>query len=103
MTLMQEANFRRQLICFLLALFAGFFLAIPFFHLAIIVIISTIVLVLEIINTSFEALADATDCEYNEKVRSSKDIFAGAVLLASLMATVIGLLILLPPIVGFFT
>lgn len=56
------------------------------------------VLVLEIINTIFERLADAVHPRLHGAIREVKDMMAGAVLLASLAAVGGGGLILFPRI-----
>lgn len=56
------------------------------------------VLVGEAVNTVIEALVDLLSPEYHERARIAKDASAGAVLLLSLAAVVVGLLILGPPL-----
>jgi diacylglycerol kinase (ATP) len=51
----------------------------------------------EIINTALEAITDLASPEQHPLARVGKDVGAGAVLLASVTAIVLGLLILLPP------
>jgi len=50
----------------------------------------------EAINTAFEHLCDFISPEKNESIRSAKDIAAGAVLLSSMAAVLIGALTLFP-------
>jgi diacylglycerol kinase len=50
----------------------------------------------EALNTAFEFLADATSPEYHPLVKHSKDVAAGAVLIAAIGSGVIGLLVLGP-------
>lgn len=52
----------------------------------------------EALNTAFELLADAASPEYHPLVGKAKDVAAGAVLVAALGATVIGVLVLGPHI-----
>jgi diacylglycerol kinase (ATP) len=52
----------------------------------------------EIINTALEAITDLASPEQHPLARVGKDVGAGAVLLASITAIVLGLLILLPPL-----
>jgi diacylglycerol kinase len=54
------------------------------------------VLVTEALNTAFEFDIDLTSPEYHEYAKYTKDVAAGAVLLASITASVIGLIIFLP-------
>lgn len=55
-------------------------------------------LVTECINTAFEFDIDLTSPEYHPYAKYTKDVAAGAVLLASITSTVIGLIIFLPRI-----
>ncbi len=57
-----------------------------------------LVLVAELLNTSLEWLARAVTSEQDERIGRALDIAAGAVLLASLLAALVGLLVLGPPL-----
>lgn len=59
---------------------------------------TSIVLMAELANTAIETLVDLVSPEYNLKAGLVKDIAAAMVLLAALMALIIGILILLPKI-----
>lgn len=50
----------------------------------------------ELVNTAFEHLCDVVSPDFNPSVRAAKDVAAGAVLVCSLGAAVIGLLTFLP-------
>ncbi len=50
----------------------------------------------EALNTALEFLADATSPEFHPLVKKSKDIAAGAVLIAALGSAIIGLLVFGP-------
>lgn len=67
-------------------------------EMALIVSVSFLVLILEAVNTAFEKLIDAISPGYNREYGVIKDILAGAVLMASIMAVIIGVLIIGPPI-----
>lgn len=56
------------------------------------------VLVAEIMNTAFEELIDFISPEYSKKAGIIKDIGAGAVLVASIISAIVGLLIFIPKI-----
>ncbi|MEG1748663.1 MAG: diacylglycerol kinase family protein [Tannerellaceae bacterium] len=51
------------------------------------------VLAAEAINSAIEALADFVSPEYNEAIKRTKDLAAGAVLLMAIAAAVVGVLI----------
>ena len=57
------------------------------------------VLVCELFNTAIEYLADVVSPGYHEKIGRVKDVAAGAVLLASITAFIIGAVIFIPKIV----
>jgi diacylglycerol kinase (ATP) len=50
----------------------------------------------ELVNTAFEHLCDVVSPDFNSSVRAAKDVAAGAVLICSLGAAVIGILTFLP-------
>ncbi len=54
------------------------------------------VVVSEILNTAIEKLTDMVSPEINNKAKEVKDLAAGAVLVASITALVIGLIVFLP-------
>ena len=54
------------------------------------------VLAAEAFNSAIEALADVVSPEYNEAIKRTKDLAAGAVLLLAIAAAVIGLIIFVP-------
>ncbi len=58
----------------------------------------SVVMVTELVNTSLEFLADGVTTDYREYIKHAKDVSAGAVLLSSLFAILIGAIIFLPKI-----
>ncbi len=69
----------------------------PFFNLSLekyIILFLTITLVVafEMINSSVESLVDVCSKDYNSTAKAAKDIAAGAVLITSLLALVIGIM-----------
>ena len=60
------------------------------------IILIMAVLVMEILNTTFEYLSDLLKPRLHHYVRTIKDIMAGAVLLTAVGSAVIGLMIFLP-------
>ena len=55
-----------------------------------------LVMSVEGVNTAIEAIADFIHPEHHEKIGFIKDIAAGAVFIASIAATIIGLIIYIP-------
>lgn len=50
----------------------------------------------EAVNSSIEALADRVSEEYDEAIKRTKDLAAGAVLILAIISVVVGLLIFIP-------
>ncbi len=63
---------------------------------ALLLIVTMIVLVLELVNSIFERFIDMVEPRVGAQVRDLKDIMAGAVLITSVGALVIGLIIIVP-------
>lgn len=62
-----------------------------------------IVWVAEMFNTCIERLMDHLSPEYSQPVKFIKDVSAGAVLVASIAAAIVGLLVFIPHISLFLT
>lgn len=92
----ESRNARIQLVLFALVLAAGIVLELNRNEWLWLLIASAIVLALEAVNTSIELLADIYTLEFNPKIKEVKDIAAGAVLIASMFALIVGVLIFLP-------
>ncbi len=97
-----EKSFRIQLLCGTLAVIAGFLLHISFTEWIFIILIICIVLSLEMINTAFELIIDLVTEEYKIIAEHIKDIAAGAVLVASLIAFIGGMIIFIPHFIALF-
>jgi len=57
------------------------------------------VFALELVNTAIENLADFVSKEYHELIKKVKDLTAAAVLIAAIVAAIIGLIIFVPKII----
>jgi len=93
-----------KLITFVGCLAIGYsiFLNIPKFQLLTIISISFLVIILEAINTSIEILIDFLYPKIHAEIKKTKDILAGSVLLASILAIIIGIFILYGPTISLF-
>ncbi len=69
---------------------------------AVLILVVAVVLSLELINSQIERLLDILKPDYSTEVRKIKDISAGAVLVASIGAIVVGALLTLPYIIERF-
>jgi len=97
-----QHNFRIQLAAFILVVAAGFIFGISPAEWCIVFLASALVLSLEIINSAIEFLVDLLSPEYHEKAGMIKDISAGAVLVAAIMAAITGIIIFGKEIIAFF-
>lgn len=90
-----QANFRIEVACGVLACALAVTLHAP---LAPIVLCCALVLSLELVNTALEALTDLASPDLHPLAKIAKDAAAGAVLIASFGALVVGLVMLGPPL-----
>ena len=56
----------------------------------------------EAVNSSIEAIADLVSPGYNEAIKRTKDLAAGAVLILAIAAAIVGLIIFVPKIIAAF-
>lgn len=90
-----QPNFRIEMWCALIALCLSVWLGVG---LPIVALCCGMVLALELINTALEALTDLVSPEFHPLAGVAKDAAAGAVLVASGAATIVGAVVLLPPL-----
>lgn len=97
-TVEHERNFKIEIIIAFLVLIAGFYFKVTKTEWLILLITSSSVLTLELINTSIERCVDLVTKDYKELAKNAKDIAAGAVLIASIFSVCVGIIIFLPKI-----
>ncbi|MFW0862143.1 MAG: diacylglycerol kinase family protein [Candidatus Komeilibacteria bacterium] len=95
-----EQNFRIELFISVIVVALMFYLHITLKEAVILILVIFTVLILEIINTVMERMADILKPKIHHYVAVLKDMMAAAVLLASIAAIIIGVLIFYPYIVG---
>lgn len=88
-----ERNFRIHLSMAGLVLWAALLVKLDAIKLAMLFFTISLVLVCELINTALERVVDLCSGEYHPLARVAKDVAAGAVLLASINAVIMGILI----------
>lgn len=88
-----ENNAKVHLLATITVIMAGFYLRVSFRDWCLLVVAVAMVWITETVNTAIEKLVDLVSPGYNEKAGQAKDIAAGAVLLASIFAVVIGVLV----------
>jgi len=97
--LIKGRNFKIQIGLGILSIFLGIILKISSFEWVDLFLIIATVLILELINTSIEAIVDLVSPEIQEKAKIAKDVSAGAVLIASIAAVFIGAFLFIPRLI----
>ena len=100
--LRHERNIKIESFVALLVIIAGFILKVSLNEWTILLICISMVISLELVNTSMEETVDLATDEINPGAKKSKDLAAGAVLFASLISAIIGIIIFLPKIIDLF-
>jgi undecaprenol kinase len=91
-----ERNMKIHLIATIIVIAVGIYFRISELEWSLLIVTISLVLCLEIVNTAIEALVDLVTESYHPMAKKAKDLAAGAVLVASFAAFVIGLFIFLP-------
>lgn len=93
-----EHNSWIHLLAVALITIAGFYFDIAAYEWIAVILCFGIVLMAEAFNSSIEALADKVTLEKDPQIKVTKDIAAGAVLLAAIMAIIVACIIFIPKI-----
>jgi len=92
-----QRNFRIHTFMAIVAVVLGLSVSLSPLEMALIVLTSALVMVLELINTSLESVVDLTiGHSYHKLAKIAKDCAAGAVLTSALTAVAVAILIFLP-------
>jgi len=100
-TIKTQLNFRIHLVALLLAGTAGWYFKLSSSEWLALVLTVGLVLVAELLNTAIELLVDLVSPEYNAVAGKVKDIAAGAVLVAAIIALFTGSIIFIPKFIGY--
>ena len=101
-TLVTQHNFRIQLVAAIATVGLGLLWRVSADDWRWLVLAIAIVLAAELVNTAFEHLCDVVQPELHASVKAAKDVAAGAVLVASIGAAVIGVLVFWPYVASQF-
>lgn len=93
-----EASIKVQVFIAILVTAAGFYYEISNLEWILQIFAMALVLGVEGLNTAIEKLCDFVQPEFDKKIGFIKDISAGAVMLVSIAAAIVGLIIYLPKI-----
>ncbi len=97
-----EQNFRIQVVIGCLVFVAITYFPLRNWEIILLILLVLLVLLVEILNTAFEYLSDLLKPRLHHYVYLVKDIMAGAVLLTSIVALVVGTIILYPYLDNLF-
>ncbi|MBI2613114.1 diacylglycerol kinase family protein [Candidatus Kaiserbacteria bacterium] len=92
----EESNFKIQIGLGILVLAAGWFFRISPVEWLIVIVCIGFVLSAEVFNTALEEFCDMYKSDPDPHIAKIKDLAAGAVLIASIAAFIIGIIIFLP-------
>ena len=97
-----EQNFKMQMIATIIVIALMIYFKLPEWQVIILLILIGAVLILEMINTIFEKMADMMQPRIHHYVAIIKDLMAAAVLIASIGSLIIGIVIFWPYFYNLF-
>jgi Diacylglycerol kinase len=95
----RDRNGRIQTVIGITAIVLGFIVSLSSFQWMLVLFCIGLVISLEMINSAIEKYCDLVTTDFHPGIKIIKDVAAGAVLVASLMSLVIGLIIFIPALV----
>lgn len=97
-----EQNARIHMLITLMVIAAAIILPISRIEWLVLLVVIGLVLMAEGVNTAIEHLANCITTEQHPEIKKAKDLAAGAVLIAAIIAALVGLTIFLPAIFETF-
>ena len=91
--LKSERNFQLEVFALIINLFLIVYFKLNSTDVALILLVCFLVLIAETINTAIEKICDFVEPNFNKKIGLIKDIAAGAVILATLLSIITGILV----------
>ena len=91
--LKSERNFQLEVFALIINLFLIVYFKLNSTDIALILVVCFLVLIAETINTAIEKICDFVEPNFNKKIGLIKDIAAGAVILATLLSIIVGVLV----------
>ena len=95
----RDRNGQIQTVIGITAIILGFTVSLSSFQWLLVLFCIGLVISLEMINSAIEKYCDLVTTDFHPGIKIIKDVAAGAVLVASLMSLVIGLIIFIPALV----
>lgn len=96
-TFKTQRHLRFQMYLVLVALLVGMFMNFGLREVLVVLFVLSLVLIAEMFNSAIEATVDLIEPKYSPQAKFAKDIAAGAVLITTIIALVVGALLLLGP------
>ena len=93
-----EPNFRFHVVSAIIVMILGLLLRFSAWEFAILTLTIGFVLILELINTTLEALVNLVSPETQQQAKIAKDVSAAAVLISAILALVVGMFLFIPKI-----
>lgn len=93
-----QRNMRIHVVAGFSAMGLGIWLQVPLFHLAIVAVVSSLVVTMEMLNTAIENAVDLYTHRRHPLAKIAKDVAAAAVLVSAINAVLVGLIVLGPPL-----
>lgn len=91
--LKSERNFQLEVFALLINLFLIIYFKLNSTDAVLIILVCFFVLITETFNTAIEKICDFIEPNFNKKIGLIKDIAAGAVILATLLSILVGILV----------
>jgi diacylglycerol kinase len=98
----EEPNARIHFFVSICVLIAGFAFRISIHEWVAVIFCIGVVIILELLNSSIENLADFVSPQRQDAIKKVKDLLAGAVLMGAIVASIVGVLVFLPKIIALF-
>jgi diacylglycerol kinase len=96
-----ERNSKLQTVMGVTAILLGIIVSLSSFQWLLVLLCIGFVISLEMINSAIERYCDLVTTDFHPGIKTIKDVAAGAVLVASIMSLIIGLIIFIPALVKF--
>lgn len=91
--LKSERNFQLEVLALIVNLFLIVYFKLNSTDAALIILVCFLVLITEALNTAVEKICDFVEPNFNKKIGLIKDIAAGAVILATFLSIIVGILV----------
>ena len=97
-----EPNLKIHVFFAAIAMVAGLLLKLSALEWIILLFTITWVFVMELLNTTLEALVDLHSPEHHPKAKVAKDVAAAGVMISAFLSLIVAALLFLPKIIGYF-